>query len=127
MNAYEEVLLAIAVWREARGESSSAQAGVMWVILNRAACPSWWGKGVIDCILMPYQFSSFNAGDPNATKFPLSTDPVFPSILAMVRNPPADPTSGATSYFDSSLDDNPPQWSLHMTRTCNIGNLRFLK
>jgi N-acetylmuramoyl-L-alanine amidase len=127
VEAYAVVLLGICVWREARGESPEAQAGVAWSIMNRASKPSWWGHDVVSCILMPAQYSSFNKNDPNSTKFPLETDTAFIAIMNMIENIPVDPTGGATSYYDSSMDSAPPYWAKSMTMVSKIGNLRFLK
>jgi hypothetical protein len=38
-----------------------------------------------------------------------------------------DLTRGATSYFDKSLDLNPPSWAIdgHMKHVCDFGRLHF--
>jgi hypothetical protein len=130
-NAYQLILIAIATWREARSEPIEAQRGVIWSILNRAAVAAWWNHHIpndpLEVILMPYQYSSFNHGDPNSAKFPHSTDSVFKEIKLLVLSPGDDPTGGATHYFDQSLDDNPPSWAAEMEHTVDIGALRFYK
>lgn len=125
-NAYERVLLALCIWREARGESVEAQRGVAWVILNRAAKPSWWGKDIVSVVLAPSQFSSFNKGDPNSLLFPSSADPVFREIVLLAADPGDDPTSGATSYNSLPLDHQ-PDWAAGMVKTCDIGAFHFFK
>lgn len=136
---YDFVLLALVVWRESRGESLAGKQAVAWSIRNRVSNPGWWGKGWAGIILQPYQYSSFNRNDPNATHFPVSLDPSWAdclnvaqqvytdSLTAMPVIP--DPTNGATSYFDMSLDHNPPTWSTDggMTKTVDIGRLHFYK
>jgi spore germination cell wall hydrolase CwlJ-like protein len=123
-NAYATVLTALCCWREARGEPSEAWQAVIWTILNRAAKPGWWGQDVVSVILCPEQFSSFDQGDPNATKFPSSTDPVFPEILILAANPGTDPTDGATNYFSG---DVVPDWAATMTPTVSLGALHFYR
>lgn len=127
-NAYASVLMALCAWREARGEPQAGQVGVIWVIRNRSLKSAWWnGNRMNDIpavILQPEQFSSFNPGDPNATKFPSSTDTVFPQIMNLVANPGADPTIGATSYYSG---DVMPGWAESMTLTVKIGALSFYR
>ncbi len=130
-------LLALVLWREARGEDVATKRAVAWSIRNRVANPGWWGKTWWGVILMPEQYSSFNHNDPNATKWPLQIDPSWEECLSVaisvytedVKQTPSipDPTSGATSYFDRSMDSNPPSWALDrsMKHVLNSGNLRF--
>lgn len=129
--AYEFSLLLLCIWREARGESDEAKQAVGWCIRNRVFRPgkTWYGDDWEDVILKPWQFSSFNASDPNATKFPLPTDPSFRSCLYAAKYAyeqlGGDPTMGATYYFDDSLAANPPKWAATMRRTVQIGKLIF--
>jgi cell wall hydrolase len=124
-NLYSTFLLALCAWREARGEPLDAQRGVIWTILNRAAKPGWWGRDIISVILCPYQFSSFNQNDPNATKFPAPNDPAWPEILLAAVAPGTDPTGGATSYYDDSIPA--PSWAGEMTPTVKLGRLNFYR
>lgn len=135
--AYDFILLALCIWREARGETLNAKNAVAWSIRNRVLQPSWWGHGWAGVVLMPAQYSSFNRTDPNATKLPMDTDPswqdsllaaqsVYSSDLTVDPRLP-DPTNGATHYFDLSLDLHPPSWAIEMTKTCDIGRLHFYR
>jgi N-acetylmuramoyl-L-alanine amidase len=128
-NDYNKVLLALVVWREARGEIEAAKVGVAWTIRNRVMKPGWWGTSWISVILKPFQFSSFNHSDPNATKMPDEDDHSWDdslnaaySVYTLGVN---DPTGGATHYFDKSLDSNPPSWAAELSHKCDIGNLHF--
>ena len=123
--AYETVLLALCCWREARGETLEAQRGVIWSVLNRAARPGWWGKDVVSVILMPKQYSSFNADDPNAVKLPTSTDSVWQEIMLLAVSPGADPTGGATNYYSDGIPS--PSWAAEMTLTKKIDSLNFYR
>jgi hypothetical protein len=84
---------------------------------------------------MPYQFSSFNHNDPNAIKWPMEADPSWLECVAVAGDVGGDtpsihdPTSGATSYFDMSLDLNPPKWAEDgsQVKTCDLGRLHFYR
>ena len=131
---YDTFLMALCCWREARGEIVAGKYAVCWSIKNRADHPSWWGgPSISSVVLKPMQYSSFNANDPNATKFPLPTDTSWTaSLLAagqVLAGMLVDPTMGATHYFDSSMDANPPVWAKDGSKvlTVTIGNLHFWK
>ncbi len=144
---YEVFLLALVVWREARGETLPGKLAVAWVVRNRVNHPGWWGKDWITVVLKPFQFSSFNRNDPNATRWPSPLDTSWEAALQIAadvyaghgqvrfsdsggvqRTPETgDPTSGAVFYFDKSLDNNPPTWAIDgsTVHTADIGNLHF--
>jgi N-acetylmuramoyl-L-alanine amidase len=132
---YEFVLLALCVWRESRGELLSTKQAVAWSIRNRVAKPCWWGHSWDGVILMPKQYSSFNHSDPNATRFPLHSDISWQESLLAAQQvygataAIADPTMGATSYFDCSLDSDPPSWSYDGSNvhTVDFGRLHFYR
>lgn len=134
--AWDFGMLALCVWREAQGEDRSAWRAVAWTLHNRAVKPgkTWWGDSYSECVLKPWQFSSFNKNDPNATKMPFSNDPVFADIMlvcAEVFNgtDAVDLTQGATYYFDKSLDKTPPVWATNgkLVKTVDIGRLHFYR
>jgi len=133
----ERALLALVIWREARGEILLAKQAVAWSIRNRVVHPGWWGRSWWGVILHPYQYSSFNRTDPNATAWPLQVDASWEDALqvaadvytADVAQAPKilDITKGATSYFDKSVDANPPSWAKDgsMAHVCDFGRLHF--
>jgi spore germination cell wall hydrolase CwlJ-like protein len=123
---YPIFLTALCTWREARGESSEAQRGVIWTIANRVEQGGWFGKDAVSVVLKPFQFSSFNESDPNAVKFPSATDSIFKDILLMVMDQglDEDPTDGATHYFSG---DDAPSWAAEMTFTTQIGAFKFFR
>jgi spore germination cell wall hydrolase CwlJ-like protein len=139
VQAYDFILLALCIWREARGEALNTKNAVAWSIRNRVLNPGWWGTGWSGIILQPFQYSSFNRSDPNATKLPMQTDPSWQDSLIAAQqvysSDPAtapaiaDPTNGATSYFDMSLDLNPPSWATDgsFVKTADIGRLHFYR
>lgn len=74
-------LLALCIWREARGETPRGRRLVGQVIVNRV-CDKRWPNTVEGVILQPWQFSSFNKNDPNVALYPTSTDPSWPDCVA---------------------------------------------
>lgn len=101
-------MLALCVWREARGESARGKRLVAQVIENRVQDKRWPDtyQGVIS---QPWQFSSFNQNDPNVTKFPSETDPAWGACVAAadaVLTTP-EPFTTANHYHVSGLN---PAW-----------------
>jgi|ERR1017187_338362 hypothetical protein len=133
--SYSFILFALCLWREARGELYDTKTAVAWSIRNRVQRPGWWGHDWAGVILMPWQYSSFNHADPNASKLPIPADPAWQDCLdiaAKVYPTPTlvdDPTQGATSYFDISLDPDPPKWTLDgsQVKTIDMGRLHFYR
>jgi hypothetical protein len=128
---WEISLLALCLWREARNQPREAIQGVACSIRNRVYQPRWWGHSWSSVILAGEQYSSFNRDDPNSTKFPADSDIVFPVCLGIARyvhdDAMPDNTNGAQSYFDKSLDADPPKWAAKMTPTCDIGDFHFYR
>lgn len=122
-------ICALCVWREARGEGMLGKRGVAHVILNRTLRPGWWGTTISTVILFPFQFSSFNAGDPNEDKWPADNDPSFSDSLTVAEDVlekgETDLTAGATSYY--SVDIPEPEWAKTMILTLAVGRLKFYK
>jgi N-acetylmuramoyl-L-alanine amidase len=135
--SYDDVnLLALCIWREARGEVNDAQLGVGCSIRNRVNNPSWYNHhqgSYRATILMPWQYSSFNTNDPNSTKYPDPNDAVWLQCLEnaslIINGNCDDNTSGAISYYDKSLDSNPPKWATdgEMIKTVDLGRIHFFK
>ena len=134
-DAYSFILFAICIWREARGELYDTKVAQAWSVRNRVKNPRWWGHSWVGCILMPEQYSCFNHNDPNAAKWPTETDPAWQDCLQIASrvfpDPPLvpDPTYGATSYFDMSMDTDPPKWSYDGSnvKTVDLGRFHFYK
>lgn len=86
---------------------------VSWVIRNRVAAKKWWGSTERAVCLYPWQFSCWNANDPNRAKllkWPQS-DPIYLKALDIAAGTMIgaaggmigtgdDPTNGATHYFN---------------------------
>jgi spore germination cell wall hydrolase CwlJ-like protein len=126
-------LLCLCVWREARGEEYDGQRGVAWVIRNRTLHPGWWGKDWKSVILHPWQFSSFNASDPNNVKWPLdagdlSYDSCVSAAAGAYTGVGDDPTAGACWYHDASMGW-PAGWGDEglYQETLKVGRLTFYR
>lgn len=126
---YESVLLALCLWREARGCESEARRGVLHVIRNRAAA-RFRGDSLTAVVLAPYQFSSFNARDPNAALMPNPKHAgdwrAWLECCALVDEPGPDPTGGALMYH-SCAPGNFPDWAMPEKQTARIGPFWFYR
>ena len=130
----DEMLLAMCIFGEARGEHDDAKLAVGNVVRNRVLAGRY-GKDWRGVILRPMQFSCFNTNDPNSKKVvePLKygkqeTWETCYRIASWILNGTAkDNTQRSTHYFDKSLDANPPYWSYGFIPTVTIGGLRFYR
>jgi hypothetical protein len=132
--AFEFTLFALCNWREARGELLTTKQAQAWSVKNRVLNPRWWGgASYSSVILMPWQYSSFNHNDPNAVKWPVESDPSWQdsmdAVSAVLDGTLPDPTHGSVSYFDMSMDSDPPSWALspEFAWACDFGRLHFYK
>lgn len=104
--------LALCVWREARGESARGRRLVAQAIENRVIDPRW-PDTYVSVITQPWQFSAFNANDPNATKFPSEADPAWAGCVAAadaVIDAP-EPFTNANHYVVDALRPRPKWFS----------------
>jgi hypothetical protein len=128
-DAYNNVLRALMLFREARGQSYDAKRGVLHVELNREA-KGFRGHDAVSVILWPMQFSSFNANDPNAHLLPNPKNAMdwaaWLDCCALVDSPGDDPTGGAVMY-ESCDSDSLPAWADDNKRTATIGPFRFYR
>lgn len=129
--SYEQWITALCLWREGRGQTLGALRGIYYVIANRVA-DHRYPNDPISVILQPKQFSSFNANDPNSTKYPNPSNApdwaAFQSCLTIVDQPGGDPTSGATSYESCDYAKIPrPKWADPAKITAEIGPFRFYR
>jgi hypothetical protein len=126
-----DMLVALCVWREARGEPYEAKLGVVWVLRNRSKMSpaQGWPDTPDANVLKPFQFSSFNSNDPNANLYPVGTqDPAFADCLKAAMTPwddvPPPAFYRAVFYWSPPLTAAPHGWG--PTVECShIGNLHF--
>jgi spore germination cell wall hydrolase CwlJ-like protein len=121
-------LLALAIWRESRGESLAAKLGVAWTIRNRCSMAPAQGfkSDIAGNVLKPWAFSSFMQGDPNSVKYPAPTDQSWLDSLAAAQAIEADPTMGAVFYYSAPRSQPPHEWGA-VEHSADIGNLHFFR
>jgi N-acetylmuramoyl-L-alanine amidase len=127
-NLTEVFLLALCIYREARGEPDEAKFAVGCVVRNRVQHPGWWGHDYFTVITKPWQFSSFNKGEVNSIVFGSPGDVAWQSCFEIawrILFGGPDTTNGATYYYDKSLDKNPPKWAAESVHTADIGSFHF--
>ena len=129
---WDKALLALTLWREARGEIVDAKKAVGCCIRNRVRNPRWWGTDYSSVMTKRWQFSSLTAaGDPNLIQWPNPIDTAWQACMQIAddvyNDVLVDTTNGATSYYDKSLDGNPPTWATDgsLAHKCDIGNFHF--
>jgi spore germination cell wall hydrolase CwlJ-like protein len=127
-------VLARTLWGEARGEPVRGIEAVAAVVMNRVARAKakgglyWWGGTVETVCRKPWQFSCWNASDPNAGKLANVTtdDRRFRVCVRIARRAVGgvldDPTNGATHYHRTGLL---PAWARHAEPSAEIGNHLF--
>lgn len=125
---YERVMLALLVWREARGELYQTKVAVAFSVLNRVQNPKWWGTTLGAVIAKKWQYSSMAApGDPNLIQYPLPHDLSFQdsmrAVNAAIMGKEKNPVEGADSYYDVSIQ--PPKWAKPEQFVTQIGAFRF--
>ena len=143
----DDVLGALTVLGEARGESDLGKCAIAHVVLNRMKRS---GKSVADTVLAPWQFSCWNAADPNrlyleetvhkaAANIPTGLWAACWRAFVEARDHKTpDPTNGASHYCVSILwrrDDSGrkhPAWHSaqevdagHTKETARIGSHVF--
>lgn len=130
-----ELLLALTLYGEARGETALGKRAVAWVVRNRMAQaeryiakrgrshPLFGNGTVAGAVLKPWQFSCWNKGDPNLPKLldivQTNGESAGAGLWAVLKAVAQgvlegewdDPTFGATHYCTLALwgDDN-EQW-----------------
>lgn len=132
-NSYEIVLLALTIYREARGESHDAKICVAHTVMNRVRKPGWWGHDIVSVLTKKWQYSSItDPHDTQLTVWPKADDAVFEECLTVasyvVGGIYNSPLKGIDSYYDDSLQGEArPKWAkAHPERFIGkIGRLNF--
>lgn len=133
VKANELDILTRTVWGEARGESEKGQVAVAWVIKNRVNQPKWWGKSYISVCKKPWQFSCWNADDPNypfmmgRKMIPVEQYQACEEAVKKALYGDKDPTKGATHYYNPKAVKTEPKWVEGATLTVTIGAHKFYK
>ena len=113
--------LARTIYGEARNQGMPGMIAAGWTIRNRAekdlgndGLPDWWGEGIVGVCKRPWQYSCWNANDPNRVKLLAVTarDGAFKSCLAAAKGvltgQYTDPTKGSTHYHTKAVR---PKWA----------------
>jgi hypothetical protein len=124
----DDELLALCVWREARGESLAAKVGVVDVVRNRCKmAPAQGFKPTVrENILKPWAFSSFMVGDPNSAKYPGTGDRSWVDSRTAATHEDPDTVDGAVFYYSLPLEAPPKAWGL-VEFCVTMGGLHFFK
>lgn len=116
----EPALLRMLMWGEARGDGPLGMTAVAWVAHNRLGK---WGASLREVILAKWQFSCFNANDPNRPKLvvaPVEGRDAYVQADAcaslMEAGIVTDPTRGATHYCTENVwnvvpEPDGPKWN----------------
>lgn len=131
-----EMIIALTIWGEARGEGSTGMQAVGNVIMNRVKSgTTWWGENPRAVCLHPDQFSCWNENDPNRAQMikvgeAKFVDPIvdMAQTLASMALSDAlpDVTFGATSYYDRRMS-SPPDWATGKAPCAEIGHHLFYR
>lgn len=125
---WELALMALTIWREARGESYTARVGVAHSVRNRVEKPKWWGKSYDEVLSKKWQYSSLtDPKDRQLTTYPRPDDAIFEECLTIaygvMNGIIQNPVPGADSYYDDSIA--PPKWAEQKMFVAKIGRLNF--
>lgn len=113
----EQMILARAIFGEARSVSRKARIGVGWSIRTRVESP-WWDNTYSEVILDEAQYSAFNEGDKNLpfVKNPFREEgqidewyECYETAGQVMKGEVKDPTDGANHYFSDYIGY--PKWT----------------
>jgi len=127
--AEDLVTTAKTVYGEARGEPEGGRVAVAWVIRNRAET-GYRGDKPADVCMKPFQFSCWNANDPNLSKLKyLNTQSegfrqCLLAVAMVFADLVPDPTNGSRHYHVAGLSVN---WAEGKEPEVKIGNHLFYK
>lgn len=116
MNAVDLDILSRTVWGEARGESHLGKIAVARVIINRFNSGKWFaGKTIAETCQKPWQFSCWNAGDPNRAKM-LSLSATDPTLQdCRVASEQSEHIGNLPDWFDAATHYHTanvhPEWA----------------
>lgn len=136
LDAYSWAMLPDCIWHESRGEPFEGQVAVGEVILARMADPRW-PNTVAGVALQPWQFSCYNANDPNNAMRPKPSDKVgWRSFLTAceaaakaVENHRSGQTitNGANHYLAPNVVKRLPAWYDPEKIVAVVGAHEFLR
>jgi hypothetical protein len=110
------VLLALVVWREARGQAHACKLAVAYVAVARAEDPrkNWWGDDMLAVLFSPMQFSSVtDKKDGQLVLWPregATWAECLRAAAAAYFHWEANPVPGATHYHSFPKQTPPKAW-----------------
>lgn len=121
-------LLALVLWREARGEGIPGMRAVALCMKNRVDNPKWWGATFADVCTKKWQISSMtDPRDRQLATWPTFNDVAFSDALGLadqaLKGTLADLYPGADSYYDISIPA--PKWATESNFIAAVGRLRL--
>jgi N-acetylmuramoyl-L-alanine amidase len=131
----KDLVLAITLWGEARGEGIEGKIAVAFVILNRSI-DKRWPDTIQEVCIQPKQFSAWNDNDLNFPELIRKSkqgkfydrDPVWKECLwtshGVLSTWVRDLTHGANHYCVTRLN---PSWADESKITVVIGNHKFFR
>jgi N-acetylmuramoyl-L-alanine amidase len=126
-------VLALTSWGEARSLREDGMQATLCVVQNRLASGvTWWGASLRGICLEPWQFSCWNANDPNRSQMLAvpDDDPDMTVALSLADQALAgtlvDNTNQADSYYCIDLKDR-PIWSIGRAPVAQIGSQLYFK
>ena len=134
--AIDLTMLCLVLGREAGNQPLAGIEAVACSIRNRVTAGlRRWGQGWEGVIGARWQYSSVNGpgADPNLLKYPNLAFAPWATCLDVaertISGELADPTRGSHSYFDKSLDENPPTWATdgEFIHTIDIADFHFFR
>lgn len=128
--SFDLEIAARTVWMEARGEPPEGRHAVAHAILNRHLAGRWYsGATLVECCLLPAQFSCWNTTDSNRREMArLSDDDALlaecrAAVEAALDGSSPDSTGGATHYYAAGSPE--PAWTAGRQPSAIIGRHRF--
>lgn len=137
-NSQEIEVLARTIYGEARGEYFHPHGGLASliavgnVVMNRVKKKGWFGKTIEEVCRKSWQFSCWNANDPNfrLLQKPCIDDSVFKICQDVAESVAAerwpDLTGGCTHYHSTTLKDM-PAWTKDQRPRLNLGRHVFYR
>jgi N-acetylmuramoyl-L-alanine amidase len=137
---------ALTIHGEARGCTQEGRTAIAHCLINRMKAKAWWGRGtsypdhsMAAVCLKPWQFSCWNASDPNSTMLAtLRADyqhaiqkktcrAALKALIDALDGFAPDKTGGATHYLTSALHKSArcPDWAKGNNKFIEIGAHRF--
>lgn len=122
--------LARTLWGEARGENTAGREAVAQVIVNRKNDPRF-PNTIEGVVTQRYQFSTWNANDPNRSKILAlkDGDPLFEEMKAIARRvlsgTAENRVGDITHYANETTLGGAPSWARDATDRVMIGRHTF--